>query len=183
MSRHGSGPTRRKRSSGVRTRSAAAELSLVVLVSACSSALGPVRNDLATARASWAAMISAPYSFTFARSCFCASEFLRPVHISVADGEVTQAVFVDTGDPVATPLSEIETVDDLFDEIQAAIDADAFEIVATFDSRLGYPVSVSIDYIENAIDDEMAFQVSDFHEPLTTPQTSQLSHAGGRSPK
>jgi hypothetical protein len=158
-------------------------VSLAVLFTACSSALGPVRNDLATARASWATMITAPYSFTFSRSCFCASEFLRPVHISVADGVVTQAVFVDTGEPVATPLSEIETIDDLFDEIQAAIDADAFEIIATFDSRLGHPISVSIDYIENAIDDEMTFQVSDFHEPLTAPQTSQLPHEGGRSPK
>jgi hypothetical protein len=35
-------------------------------------------------------------------------------------------------------------------------------VVATFDDRLGYPSTVSIDRIRNAIDDELTVVVRDF---------------------
>ena len=53
-------------------------------------------------------------------------------------------------------------IDDLFDEIQAAIDGMALSVIANYEAEIGYPNSVSIDHIEHAIDDEMAFIVSSF---------------------
>lgn len=35
-------------------------------------------------------------------------------------------------------------------------------VVADYDADMGYPISVSIDFIEDAIDDETAFAVSSF---------------------
>ncbi len=40
------------------------------------------------------------------------------------------------------------------------MDRKAFSVVAEYDPNSGYPTSVAIDFIQNAIDDEMAFAVS-----------------------
>lgn len=130
-------------------------------LSACSDALGPVEDDLEDARELWAERAPLDYSFVFRRSCFCASEFIRPVRI-IVDGEtVVSAVFADDGMPIETPLSEVPTIPDLFDEIRSAIE-EADEVTATFDEGYGHPLTVMIDFIEQAIDDEMYFEVSGF---------------------
>jgi len=100
--------------------------------------------------------------FEFQRSCFCPPDFLRPVRIEVLDGTVNSALYVDTEEPISLPLTSVLTIDDLLDEIRDATDGTAFSVVADYDADLGYPISVSIDYIEHAIDDEMSFNVSSF---------------------
>ena len=47
-------------------------------------------------------------------------------------------------------------------EIQDAIDGMAFSVIAEYDAEAGYPISVSIDHIEHAIDDEMGLTVASF---------------------
>ncbi len=126
----------------------------------CTDVLGPEQDELALARARWAVTNADDYSFEFRRACFCAPDFVRPVRIEVQDGTVTSAVYVDTEETIPPPLTSVPTIDDLFDEIQAAMDGMAFSIIAEYDADMGYPTSVSIDHIENAIDDEMAFTVS-----------------------
>lgn len=122
----------------------------------------PLRHDLRQARAQWASESPATYSFVFRRSCFCGTEFVRAVRIVVADGTVVSAVFADDGSPIQTPLAEVPTIPDLFDEIEAAIASRADRMDVAYDEAYGYPVDVSIDFIEQAIDDEMFFQVSEF---------------------
>ena len=128
----------------------------------CTEVVGPEQDELAVARARWAATNADDYSFEFQRTCFCAPDFVRPIRIEVVDGIVSSAVYVDTEEPIPTPLTSVPTIDDLFDEIQDAIDGMAFSVIADYDEELGYPISVSIDHIELAIDDEMAFAVSSF---------------------
>lgn len=128
----------------------------------CTEILGPEQDELALARARWAVANADDYSFQFRRSCFCPTGLVRPVHIEVLDGTVTSAVYVDTEEPLPPPLTSVPTIDDLFDEVQAAIDGMAFSILADYDADLGYPISVSIDHIKNAIDDEMVLTVSSF---------------------
>ena len=128
----------------------------------CTDPLGPEQDGLAAARARWAMTNADDYVFEFQRSCFCPSDFVRPVRISVLDGLVSSAVYVDTEEPIPNPLDSVPTIDDLLDEIQAAIDGMAFSVVADYDADMGYPTNVAIDHIEMAIDDEMAFTVSSF---------------------
>ena len=135
---------------------------LGLALAGCSDALGPVEDDLDDARELWAEQAPASYTFVFRRSCFCASEFIRPVRIIVDGDTVVSAVFADDGTPIETPLSEVPTIPDLFDEIQSAIDGGADEIALTFDEAYGHPVTVSIDFLAQAIDDEMYFEVSEF---------------------
>ena len=135
------------------------------LAGACSDALGPDASELAAARARWERSGTTSYEYRLQRACFCGLEFLRPVRVTVEAGAVVAAVFADTGEPVRTPLSDVETIDDLFDEIQDAIDREAFRIDATYDPDLGFPVDVAIDFEEWTIDEEMAFSVRSFTRP------------------
>jgi len=137
-------------------------LGLTLGLAACSSVFAPLRHDLRAARSQWDSESPAAYSFVFRRSCFCGTEFLRAVRITVADGTAVSAVFADDGSPIQTPLPEVPTIPDLFDEIEAAIASRADRMDVTYDQGYGYPVDVSIDFIEQAIDDEMFFQVSEF---------------------
>ena len=112
--------------------------------------------------ARWAEAAPDAYTFRLQRSCFCASEFLRPVQIEVVFGEVTFAYFADDREPILTPLPAVPTIDDLFLEVRSAINRDADRILAEYDATFGFPISVSIDFDFQTIDEEMVFFVSHF---------------------
>lgn len=144
-------------------------LPLLALAAGCSSGpLGPQADALADARARWEAAGPEAYVFEFTRSCFCGPDILRPLEIRVVEGDVTAAVYADTGLPVDDPTREIPTIDDLFAEIEDAIQRDAFRLEAEYDPVLGFPTEVAIDYLEMAVDEEMAFEVRAF-EDLPVP--------------
>ena len=128
----------------------------------CTDPLGPEKNELDAAQDRWNLVSADHYVFEFQRFCFCAPDFLRPVRIEVVDGIVNSAIYVDTEEPISLPLTSVLTIDGLFDEIRDATEGMAFSVVADYAADLGYPISVSIDYIEHAIDDEMSFNVSSF---------------------
>ena len=135
-------------------------VAVVLATIGCSTnPLSPDREALASTRARWEASGIDSYVFEFQRLCFCPPVVIRQVRIEVVDGAVSSAVYVDTGDPVDDPSVSVPTIEDLFDEIQDAIDREADSLETEYDSQAGYPISVSIDYIEQAIDDEMAFTV------------------------
>jgi len=138
------------------------------MVACSSNPLSPEDDALTAARAAWQAKAPAAYMYQFRRLCFCGPDVTRELVVEVIDGEVVSAVYVDDGLPSSPPLDEVPTIDDLFDEIQDAIDREAHQLNAEYDDELGYPVDVSIDYILEAVDEEMAFQVRAF-EFLTLP--------------
>lgn len=138
-------------------------LTLALPIAGCSSTpLEPQRNEWGAALARWEAADIASYAFEFRRLCFCGPDVIRRMRIDVEDGSVLAAVYVDTGEPVSDPAISPPTIDDLFAEIEDAIDRRAFSLIAEYDPELGYPIDVSIDYLEFAIDEEMAFQVFEF---------------------
>lgn len=148
----------------------AGSLAVIGLAACSSNPLGPDGDALEAARARWAETEPGAYVFQFRRSCFCGPSVLREIRIDVIHGVVVAAVHVDDGQPVDEPLSEVPTIDDLFDEIQAALDRDAHELVAAYDENFGYPTNVAIDFILQAVDEEMAFQVTSF-DVLALPET------------
>jgi hypothetical protein len=129
----------------------------------CSDPLGPREDRLAEARVAWALAGPAGYEFVFQRLCFCGPDTVRPVRIEVRFGEVTAVTVVETGEAL-TDLGAYPTIEDLFAEIEDAIEQDAFSLDAQYHGDLGYPVEVSIDYLENAVDEEMVFRVSSFRD-------------------
>jgi hypothetical protein len=128
----------------------------------CEDPLGPERDALAAARARWEASAPTAYHFQFRRLCFCGPATIRPVRIQVLEDEVVAVRDVESGQPVTEPLDSFPTIEDLFDEIEDALDREAYRLEAMYDVQFGYPIDVSIDFIEHAVDEEMTLLVSEF---------------------
>ncbi len=118
------------------------------------------RDLLQRMRARWRAQGYDSYSFVLQRLCFCAGG-TEPATVVVRNGRRISVTVLETGQPVPAQWTEYYlTVDELFDFIIDALDRDAHEVKVTYHAQLGYPTSIDIDYIRNAIDEEMAFRAS-----------------------
>ena len=125
---------------------------------ACGDSLGPSSGFLA-AWARWQNRGPADYTYTLQRSCFCGGEATQAVRITVAGGVVTAVVRESDGQPV--PPDQVNlffrvTIDSLFGIVAHALAA-ADAVAARYDPFWGYPTTVSIDYLRNAIDDETSY--------------------------
>jgi len=95
------------------------------------------------------------YSYSVRISCECPSDVTRPVTVWVDRGSVEYLYYEDDGR--AVPLSYASwfpSVEQLFDNIQYAIDNQADYIDVDYDFTYGFPTSVYIDYDKRALDDE-----------------------------
>lgn len=99
---------------------------------------GEVRDRLDEARARWDAADVDSYDLVYREMCFC-PEIV--VSVSVRDGEIVDY-------SIATDFDadvEVRTVEDLFDEIAAALELPPASISLEVDEELGHPVSYFID--------------------------------------
>lgn len=117
----------------------------------------PTETDaLADARAVWETAGIESYAYDVLYGCFCPQS---RAHVVVMDGvvaEVTQSGEVDT------PPSVSRGIDELFDVLRDATDDGVDSIEVTYDPRYGFPALVSADPIEDAVDDEWSWTISDF---------------------
>lgn len=128
---------------------------LFVALSACGTLTGPADEALADAKAKWAEKGTASYDFQTSRLCFCVWES-RSVQVSVRNGVVTTATYVDNGDPVPAALvADIKTVPDLFDMIDDARASHAAALSTSYDPVYGYPTRIQVDYSATTMDDEI----------------------------
>jgi uncharacterized protein DUF6174 len=121
---------------------------------------GPIPDGaegLDEARARWDATGIQDYDMTYREVCFCPETVVTVV---VRDGEVTEAS--SESDPGMGQEPEGLTVEDLFDEVQGAIDDDAVEIRASYDTATGRPTSYWVDWDEMMADEEHGIDVIDF---------------------
>jgi len=116
--------------------------------------------SLRAARARWESRGIDSYELTVRRLCFCA--FVEPVRVKVLDGVIVSRTVVSSGEPVPEVYaSSYPDVPGLFAIVeQASIDADEFD--TDFDPDYGYPTEISIDWIENAVDDEVVYLAEAF---------------------
>jgi hypothetical protein len=109
-----------------------------------------VQTMLLRAESRWERSGIRDYSYTILWTCEC-SFGTGPVKVTVRNNVV-----------VGEAREGFGTIDALFDLLQSAIDRPAESIPVTFDEALGYPTEGRIDYIRNAIDDELEFRLYDF---------------------
>jgi hypothetical protein len=124
-------------------------------------------DRLRAARLRWQRQRPEAYSYVLERLCFCGRETVGPVRIQVRGDSVLSRTYTGSGEPVSLPFRQyfgpMETV---FDVVSEALERDADSLAARYDPARGYPVSVVIDYIENAVDDELTVRVSEFRTLL-----------------
>jgi hypothetical protein len=135
-------------------------LLLGVLISPGCQILGPEEgslDDLSAKQSTWSEWSGGTYSFVVFRGCFCA--WGGAVWIQVMDQEITAAFLTERNEPVPPEhFNELHTIDELFDMIQRA-EREADEIEVEWADE-GYPSHVFIDWIEEAIDDELFLEIS-----------------------
>ena len=134
---------------------------LAVVLAGC-SAVASASSELEQNRALWEQQDSQNYSFELFILCFCPYGGQMPLSIVVSDGEVVSLATADGSDPGPSLeyFSQADTIEELFDIIETAQSGAADEVKVQYDPDYGYPVSIDIDYIEEAIDDEISYQVA-----------------------
>jgi hypothetical protein len=103
------------------------------------------------------------YGYTLSNSCFCVPDARGPVVIEVRNGQTTSITSVATGQPVDPQLfQQYNTIPKLFDVIQDAIDRRAYSLNVRYNSRLGYPTQIDIDYSSQLADEEVYLTIENF---------------------
>ena len=131
---------------------------LIAALFACS--ISNVQNELDDGRELWNA--TAPSHYRYVQDEWAFADSVGPVRIEVLDGEIVSAVIVETEKPA--PESRALTIEDLFDMVQDEIDHEPDDLEVEYDDELGFPSSVDVDPIENAMDDEHGFSAEEFED-------------------
>ena len=137
---------------------------LAITIAACNvlpgASLSPrdlALRDLAVHQAQWQSKGIKSYSMTITRQCFCPSE---PLDVVVVDGVATKVTVggkaPDPLQPAVAPL----TIQDLF--VLVAAQNEAASMTVEWDATFGYPTSIQVDPIANAIDDEFGYTITNF---------------------
>ena len=129
---------------------------------------GDLRAEYEQQRAMWEATNTADYTYQLRISCFCPSGPF-PVLVTVEGGMVAALEWVDAPQDFSDPDPDADfygkTIDDLYDIIRDALDAEADGIAVTYNHTAQYPANISIDFFVNAVDDEITYEASSLTAP------------------
>ncbi len=135
----------------------------VVLVAACGDSTGPTdpQTELNANRALWNRSGIVSYRMTMIRTIASDDPAMAslvgttPILIQVRDGQVEQRIFATSGVPLGDQFAPtFPAVPGLFDRIQQAIDQQAIGLAVRYDATYGFPVSIQIDVLAGAGDEE-----------------------------
>ncbi len=133
-----------------------------LLLSSCS--ILPNR-DFSSSHARWQNSHITHYRYSVHVGCFCPFTQRMPLTIEVSNG-IVQSIVLNDGTPVPQDqlemFSRYSTIGALF-----ALTGDALrtadDVKVQYDAAYGFPSTVYIDYIRNAVDDELSLSVTNFH--------------------
>jgi len=135
---------------------------LIFILAACSAG----GSELSRNKQTWENAGISHYRFELNLSCFCAFRDQMPLTVEVKDGEVVSMTAADgtpisSDDPNYQHFVDLGTIDRLFAELESVTgSAGAGEVIVTYDSTYGFPTEASIDYIKEAIDDELYVSIA-----------------------
>jgi hypothetical protein len=135
-------------------------LTLALLIAGCS--LSPAPTELEKNRVLWKEQNANHYQFQLSILCFCPYYSQMPLNIEVRDGEAMSIAAADGSDvtPNLEYYSQADTVEEVFGIIESAQSGGADEVMVEYDPDYGYPILIAIDYIKEAVDDEVSYQVA-----------------------
>jgi len=134
---------------------------LVSIAAGCDDPTGAERDELNANRELWRSQEIVSYRFEYRLNCFCGGPGSEPVAIEVSDDEVVRVTLQETGEDLpASEASDYPTIEELFELIDNWLSLDPHEARTEYHDELGYPIDVWIDFIENAIDEELGFVTS-----------------------
>lgn len=137
---------------------------LVLILAACSAA---TRSEYDQSLKKWDDADITHYRYTLFIGCFCPFAQDMPLIIEVKDGGMVSITRFDgtpieTTDPAYDTYVSYATIDRIFLKLETALSGEADDVIVAYDSVYGFPANIAIDYIKEAIDDELSFQISSF---------------------
>ncbi len=126
-------------------------------------------NELNANRQLWESSQVKNYSWNERLSCFCGGILERDIfvvndvkdRVEYDDSNVPPQV--DRDELYVSIFNQSKTVDEAFDFIESLLGQDVASLSIEYDTVYGFPTIISIDYIENAIDDEIGYIYTDFN--------------------
>ncbi len=139
-------------------------LFIALVLSACS--LGG-KSEIQRNQQKWQDSGTSHYRYNLSVGCFCVFNEDMPLVIEVQDGKVISMKY-HTGKEVEASNHELfdryATIDLIFSELEADLNGKADEVTVSYDPTYGFPAKVNIDFINKAVDDEVALTVSNFEK-------------------
>lgn len=143
----------------------------VLLFSSCDSITdGRKGDDFRTNQNLWEEQGIDNYSFEFRKLCYCGGLY-NPSIIVVKTDTIYAVLDPKTEEPLRDPQTQelvfpmysesFLTINELFEVIENARNK-ADKLNVEYDPDLGYPTLVETDYIKEAIDDEVTYQIDNF---------------------
>jgi hypothetical protein len=130
------------------------------------SALGS-QSEIEQNKEKWQDANVSHYRYELFISCFCVFNEDMPLIIEVQDGKVVSMEF-QSGREIDPGLRELfdkyATIDRLFAELEADLNGAADKVDIEYDPTYGFPTKASIDFVEEAVDDELYLSISNFEE-------------------
>lgn len=142
-----------------------ASLPMVSLLALACSVSGPDEDEnglagLTEAIQAWQASGISDYELAMRRTCGeCLPTSALAVVVTVSGGEKTVSL-ASNGEPVAALPRIYPDVEGLFDLIEDMVLAGA-DVEVDYDDELGFPRSISVDPVPDAVDDEFGFVIDD----------------------
>lgn len=148
-------------------------LVLALVLSACAGIAnaGEPKSEVQQARDKWESANISHYRLNVHISCFCVFVENMPLVVEVNNGEVVSMEY-STGNEIDPQLLELfnryVTIDRLFDGIENGFASEGGEqgpadkVTVEYDATYGFPTKIDIDFVEEAIDDELYLSISGF---------------------
>jgi hypothetical protein len=131
------------------------------------------REQFALANARWDAAELDSYSFVITLVCDCGTATeLRPVRVTVEEGSVVSRVYESNNPAERTPapaaiFGPYDTVEELFDAVETAINGDSDVLNVIYHAEYGAPTLLQWDPSGGGSSDHLIFQVAGL-VPTTT---------------
>jgi hypothetical protein len=145
-------------------------LVLMTLVLAACTAIGNAmgsQSEIEQNKEKWQDASISHYRYHLHISCFCAFVENMPLIIEVQDGRVVSMDF-QSGNEIDPNLLELfdkyTTIDHIFAELEADLNGAADKVTIEYDPTYGFPTKADIDFVEEAIDDELYLTLSNFEQ-------------------
>lgn len=140
-------------------------LLLIVGLTACSRFRQG--DELTRNRQKWQDANITHYRFQLTIGCFCPFGEQNPFTVEVQNGKVismvdTNGETVSDTNPTNEFVFKYATIGRLFAELDSDSIQDADKLTVTYDPTYGFPLEISIDFIEFAMDDELYLSASAF---------------------
>ena len=147
----------------------AALAALALALPACAVEPEPTTDaeaELAANRERWESRGVEDYAYTILRACECEPEDAGPARVEVRRGETASVTGVEGGPKIRREaFDSLDNFRELFERVQAGMDAKPDEFRAEYDAEWGFPVYLHVDPRRDVPGDERGFRVDAF-EPV-----------------